>query len=110
MRDDEILSHLVYMNLSKVTNKVCRMLLELQNKEVTAIACAQTNTGSPETVGIEAEMQDLVELVFGSSSNKIDSSMKQTFFAVARTFYYTAYISEETLNFHIFKVLFQKVQ
>ncbi|MCD9559421.1 Copal-8-ol diphosphate hydratase, chloroplastic [Datura stramonium] len=89
MTHDEILSNL--------TNKVCCMLNEFQNDK---------ETGRSKTRDIEFHMQALVKLVF---SNNINQDIKQTFFAVVKTFYYTAHVSEETINHHISKVLFQQV-
>ncbi|RHN44311.1 Ent-copalyl diphosphate synthase [Medicago truncatula] len=54
-------------------------------------------------------MQELVELVFQKSPNDIDFNIKNTFFTVARSFYYAAFCDSKTINFHIAKVLFDKV-
>ncbi|KAK6781641.1 hypothetical protein RDI58_019437 [Solanum bulbocastanum] len=86
--------------LSKHTNKVCHMLNEFQNGQI---------SNSSKARDIEFYMKALVKLVFSNtSSNNINQDIKQTFFAVVKTFYYTAHVSEDTINHHISKVLFQK--
>nr|G3CCC0.1 RecName: Full=Copal-8-ol diphosphate hydratase, chloroplastic; AltName: Full=8-hydroxy-copalyl diphosphate synthase; Flags: Precursor [Nicotiana tabacum]CCD33018.1 8-hydroxy-copalyl diphosphate synthase [Nicotiana tabacum] len=100
MTHDEILFDADYENLSNLTNKVCGKLNELQNDKV---------TGGSKNTNIELDMQALVKLVFGNTSSNINQDIKQTFFAVVKTFYYSAHVSEEIMNFHISKVLFQQV-
>lgn len=61
------------------------------------------------TVEIESEMRELVKLVVTrSSSEDLDSEIKQNFLTIARSFYYAAYCNQGTINFHIAKVLFEK--
>lgn len=57
----------------------------------------------------EAKMQELVQLVLQKSCNGIDSNIKNTFLTVAKSFYYEAFCDARTINFHIAKVLFEKV-
>ncbi|KAK4729237.1 hypothetical protein R3W88_022225 [Solanum pinnatisectum] len=84
--------------LSKHTNKVCHMLNEFQNGQI---------SNSSKARDIEFYMQALVKLVFSNtSSNNINQDIKQTFFAVVKTFYYTAHVSEDTINHHISKLKF----
>nr|XP_010324500.1 copal-8-ol diphosphate hydratase, chloroplastic [Solanum lycopersicum] len=86
--------------LSKYTNKVCHMLNEFQNDQI---------CNSSKARDIELHMQALVKLVFSNtSSNNINQGIEDTYFKVVKTFYYTAHVSEETINNHISKVLFQK--
>ncbi|PKA53594.1 Ent-copalyl diphosphate synthase 2 [Apostasia shenzhenica] len=58
---------------------------------------------------IELEMQELVKCVLESSSKGLNRETKQTFLAIAKSYYYTAYCPIETLNNHISKVLFEPV-
>lgn len=62
------------------------------------------------TLEIESQMQELVKLVVTKSSDDLDSEIKQNFLVIARSFYYAAYCNPGTINFHIGKVLFERVQ
>ncbi|KAL2238865.1 UNVERIFIED_CONTAM: Kolavenyl diphosphate synthase TPS5, chloroplastic [Sesamum indicum] len=68
-----------------------------------------TSTGGITTAQIESDMQELVKLVLTKSSNDLDSRIKHNFLAIARSYYYAAYCSAATINFHIAKVLFERV-
>ncbi|XP_038691005.1 (-)-kolavenyl diphosphate synthase TPS14, chloroplastic-like isoform X1 [Tripterygium wilfordii] len=88
------MGHTNYEQLFSLTNKVCYSLghHELQNNRE-----------------LEHDMQRLVQLVLTNSSDGIDSDIKKTFLAVAKRFYYTAFVDPETVNVHIAKVLFERV-
>lgn len=58
---------------------------------------------------IEMEMQEIVRLVLTKSLDDLDYETKQNFLKIARSFYYVAYCNPGTVNFHIAKVLFEKV-
>ncbi|XP_075109604.1 copal-8-ol diphosphate hydratase, chloroplastic-like isoform X3 [Nicotiana tabacum] len=109
MKHDEILFDAEYNSLSILTNKICRMLNELQNDKISADQWCSRTTGSSKATDIELDMQALVNLVFGNYSSNVNQDIKQIFFAVAKTFYYTTHITEEVIDFHISKVLFQQV-
>lgn len=100
MVDDELISSIYYKNISNITNKVC---FNLQSgKECGGINCKENHN--------ESDMKEVVKLVLDNSSCGINKDMKKTFLAVAKTFYYSAYVTEEELNFHISKVLFEPVE
>ncbi|KAK3019600.1 hypothetical protein RJ639_005019 [Escallonia herrerae] len=61
------------------------------------------------TMQIESSMQELVQLVLCDSSDGLDAGIKQTFLAVAKAFYYTAYCNPGIINVHIAKVLFDRL-
>ena len=66
-------------------------------------------TYSVTTPELESEMQEIVQLVLQKSSNGTDSNIKNTFLTVAKSFYYAAFCDPRTIDFHIAKVLFEKV-
>ncbi|KAL0370517.1 UNVERIFIED_CONTAM: Kolavenyl diphosphate synthase TPS5, chloroplastic [Sesamum angustifolium] len=103
--DEAVLSHPKYQQLLRVTTRVCHHLRLFQNRKV-----QEGDMGGGITaVQIESDMQELVKLVLTQCSGDLDYSTKQKFLAVARSFYYTAYCSPGTINFHIAKVLFDRV-
>nr|XP_043617171.1 (-)-kolavenyl diphosphate synthase TPS28, chloroplastic-like [Erigeron canadensis] len=90
---NDSLSHPQYKQISSITNDLCH---QLRYKGI-------------RTIGVETKMQELVQLVFHDSSDDLDQDVKQTYLAVAKTFYYMAYFDAETINRHINKVLFEIV-
>ncbi|XP_031272204.1 (-)-kolavenyl diphosphate synthase TPS28, chloroplastic-like [Pistacia vera] len=106
---DELLHHPLYKRLSDLTNRICSKLGNYQKQKVHDNGSNNANSDSITTFQVESEMQELVQLVLQNSSNDIDFNVKQTFLTVAKSFYYTAYCDTQTVNFHIVKVLFQRV-
>nr|WCR39982.1 terpene synthase class II [Tectona grandis] len=101
---EDILSHIEYRTLSNLTNKICQRLTQIQNKKVSETHDSNTGIKDEE---IEQDMQALFKSVLEESS--IDRNIKQTFLSVAKTFYYGAHFAAETIDVHIFKVLFEPV-
>ncbi|XP_062145499.1 ent-copalyl diphosphate synthase 1 isoform X1 [Alnus glutinosa] len=106
----EILSHPQYQRLYEQINRLYYQLCFYQKHK------QEYNHGShssyPDSItspDIESNMQELVQLVLQNSSDDIDSDIKQTFLAIAKSFYYAAYCDQGTINFHIAKVLFERV-
>ncbi|KAJ7972786.1 Copalyl diphosphate synthase [Quillaja saponaria] len=58
---------------------------------------------------IESDMQELVQLVVQNPSHGIDSKIKNSFLTVAKSLYYTVHCDQGSINFHIAKVLFERV-
>ncbi|XP_021897961.1 ent-copalyl diphosphate synthase, chloroplastic [Carica papaya] len=107
---EELLSHPQYKQLSTITNQLCHKLGRYRSQKVQDYYCSyDNNTDIVERTVIEHEMQQLVQLVLQNSSDDIDSDVKQTFLSVAKSFYYSAYCDLGTINYHIAKVLFEKV-
>ncbi|KAL8148925.1 ent-copalyl diphosphate synthase 1-like [Apium graveolens] len=103
---EDLFSHPEYKNLSNLTNRLCYQLVVFQNHKVLNESSYDTNVGGVTTPEIESYMQELVQLVFCTTSDNLDPEFKQIFFMVARTFYYTAYCNPNTIDDHINKVLF----
>jgi hypothetical protein len=58
---------------------------------------------------VDVEMKELIQRVYGSSSNDVSSVTRQTFLDVVKSFCYVAHCSPETIDGHISKVLFEDV-
>ncbi|KAK3193776.1 hypothetical protein Dsin_025086 [Dipteronia sinensis] len=109
---DELLSDIdEYSRLSDLTNKICHQLCVYQKLKVHDNGNCNANADRITTLQlIDSDMQELVQLVLhNSSSDGIYSQVKQTFLMVAKSFYYMAYNDPGTINFHISKVLFDRV-
>ncbi|KAL1532389.1 Gly-Xaa carboxypeptidase [Salvia divinorum] len=102
---EEILSHNTYKTLSKLTTKICQQLSFIQTqKEMGEHSIAAIKNEEP-----EEDMQKLVKLVLEKSGG-INRNIKKTFLAVAKTYYYRAYHVADTIDTHMFKVLFEPVE
>ncbi|KAK3018356.1 hypothetical protein RJ639_004768 [Escallonia herrerae] len=98
-----------YRRLSDVANRVCHQLGRFQSNKIHDTDSCNTYTGGIMTAQIESSMQELVQLVLCDSSDGLDAGIKQTFLAVAKAFYYTAYCNPGIVNVHIAKVLFDRL-
>ncbi|KAK3194366.1 hypothetical protein Dsin_025676 [Dipteronia sinensis] len=98
-----------YSRLLDLTNRICHQLGLYQKQMVHDNENCNANAVRIKTLQlIDSDMQELVQLVLQNpSSDGIDS--KQTFLTVAKSFYYMAYYDPRTINFHISKVLFDRV-
>nr|A0A1X9IRQ7.2 RecName: Full=Copalyl diphosphate synthase 1, chloroplastic; Short=IrCPS1; AltName: Full=Terpene synthase 3; Short=IrTPS3; Flags: Precursor [Isodon rubescens] len=105
---EEILSHNEYTTLSNLTSKICQQLSQIQNEKKMEIEGQMTAETSIKNKELEQDMQTLVKLVLGKSSG-INRNIKKTFLAVAKTYYYRAYHDAQTIDTHMFKVLFEPV-
>nr|WQY96424.1 ent-copalyl diphosphate synthase [Stellera chamaejasme] len=110
---EDLLPPSTFQPLSHLTNTVCSHLARYMKTQKVEESTGGLSAGECATTPeIESGMQQLVEMVFRNSS-KEDTTLcdiKHTFFTVARSFYYTAYCDQATINFHIAKMLFQKVE
>ncbi|XP_047178780.1 ent-copalyl diphosphate synthase, chloroplastic [Vigna umbellata] len=86
-------------------------LLQLTNSLCHTLYCHQKDKESESMIfpEVESQMQELVQLVFQKSPSGIDFNIKNTFLTVVKTYYYAAFCDSRTTNFHIAKVLFDKV-
>ncbi|KAH6796582.1 hypothetical protein C2S52_021136 [Perilla frutescens var. hirtella] len=107
--DESSFSHPKYNQLLEATCKVCHQLCLFQNRKMHDARGCITDLVIGTTFQIGAGMQDLVKLVFTKSAEDLDSLTKQSFFTIARSFYYAAYCDAGAINSHIDKVLFQKI-
>lgn len=55
---------------------------------------------------IEEDLHALTKLVL-EESDVVNKYIKQTFLRVTKNFYYNAFFDAETIDLHIFKVLFE---
>jgi len=95
-----------YKHLLQLTNTICHQLRCYQKDKELENSSSHENMITSE---VESKMQELVQVVFQKSQDDIDFNVKNTFFTVAKTFYYVAFCDSRTINFHIAKVLFDKV-
>ncbi|XP_057507462.1 ent-copalyl diphosphate synthase 1-like [Actinidia eriantha] len=98
-----LVSYPPYKRLTDIANRVCHQLRQQLNMK------GHDKDYCTTTIEIESDMQELVQLVLCSSSDDIDPNIKQTFLAIANSYYYTVHCTPETIDFHIAKVLFERV-
>ncbi|XP_015077857.1 ent-copalyl diphosphate synthase, chloroplastic [Solanum pennellii] len=102
--EEILLSHPTYQRLLEITNRVSHRLRLYKGHSEKQVGML---TFSEE---IEGDMQQLAELVLShSDASELDANIKDTFLTVAKSFYYSAYCDDRTINFHIAKVLFERV-
>ncbi|KAK4741552.1 hypothetical protein SAY87_025140 [Trapa incisa] len=99
-----------YAHLSGLSNELCRRLGHLQCHQENGSpynGCAGTIT-DPQ---IESAMRELVQSVLKGSASigRTEKNMSDTFLMVVKSFYYGALCDPGTIELHIAKVLFQKV-
>nr|AHJ59323.1 copalyl diphosphate synthase 3 [Salvia miltiorrhiza f. alba] len=104
-QNDDILFHHEYITLSKLVNKICHYLSQIPNKKMLKYG---RSAWKGKLIEVEADMQALAKLVLEEPSG-LNRNIKQTFLCVAKTFYYSAYFDVETIELHIFKVLFEPI-
>ncbi|KAH9618174.1 hypothetical protein KSS87_012211, partial [Heliosperma pusillum] len=102
----DIFSHAPTICLLEMTNQICHRLAHLRRHNTTAHG---TSNDDKKIAELDEDMQKVTKLVLSSSSDGVDSWMKQTCLAIIRTSYYAAYCSLQEIDHHISKVLFQKV-
>nr|QWD59162.1 ent-copalyl diphosphate synthase [Aconitum carmichaelii] len=98
----ELLSHPQYKHLVNLTKKIC---VQLRNHHSTEVGYANVTAT---TLSIEADMQELVQIVLQKGSG-IDEDIKQVFLIIVKSFFYTAICPQETMDRHISDVLFKRV-
>ncbi|XP_038887276.1 (-)-kolavenyl diphosphate synthase TPS28, chloroplastic isoform X2 [Benincasa hispida] len=108
---EDLLSNPQYQKLSYLTNKVCHQLGHFKKHKVTNGGIYKEKTDNKMPPEIEEDMRKLVQLVIQNSldGNDIDSQIKHIFLTVAKSLYYAAYFDPWTINYHIAKVLFERV-
>ncbi|XP_031742388.1 (-)-kolavenyl diphosphate synthase TPS28, chloroplastic [Cucumis sativus] len=109
---EDLLSNPQYQKLSYLTNKVCHQLGHFKKHKVTNGGIYKEKTDNKMPQEIEDDMRKLMQLVIQNPSDSndiINSQIKHTFLTVAKSLYYAAYFDPWTINYHIAKVLFEKV-
>uniref|UniRef100_A0A0E0CM94 Ent-kaurene synthase A n=1 Tax=Oryza meridionalis TaxID=40149 RepID=A0A0E0CM94_9ORYZ len=94
-----------YARLEQIASSMCSKL---------ATKILAQNGGSMDNVEgidqeVDVEMKELIQRVYGSSSNDVSSVTRQTFLDVVKSFCYVAHCSPEIIDGHISKVLFEDV-
>nr|WJZ49116.1 (+)-copalyl diphosphate [Scutellaria barbata] len=107
--DENIMSNKEYTTLSSLTSKICQKLSEIRNEKVEEMESGIKAKSSIKDKELEHDMQSLVKLVLEKSGGINNRKLKQTFLSVAKTYYYRAYNADETMDIHMFKVLFEPV-
>ncbi|XP_055831297.1 ent-copalyl diphosphate synthase 1 [Solanum dulcamara] len=111
--EEILLSHPTYQRLMEITNRVCHRLrlFQLYKGQNADSQRSEKQLGILRlSEEIESDMQQLAELVLSQSDgSELDANIKHTFLTVAKSFYYTAHCDTRTINFHIAKVLFERV-
>ncbi|MCD9558859.1 Gly-Xaa carboxypeptidase [Datura stramonium] len=114
LSEEILLSCPTYQRLMEITNRVCHRLhlYKGQNKD-NQMMDKQLEMLMFSTEEIESDMQQIAALVLSQSDcsyeNDLDANIKHTFLIVSKSFYYTAHCDTRTINFHITKVLFERV-
>ncbi|XP_023511554.1 ent-copalyl diphosphate synthase, chloroplastic isoform X2 [Cucurbita pepo subsp. pepo] len=108
---EDLLSNPQYQKLSYLTNKVCHQLGHFKKHKVTNGGIYKEKTENKMPPEIEEDMRKLMQMVIQNSSdgNDIDSPIKNIFLTVAKSSSYAAYFDPWTINYHIAKVLFERV-
>ncbi|KXG28747.1 hypothetical protein SORBI_3005G161200 [Sorghum bicolor] len=106
---DRNVNHLdEYSQLEQLTHSICCKLTSrvlAQNGEDNNKEAADS---SLDQQAVELEMQELARCVL-QSCKSIDRAARQAFLHVAKTYYYVAHCSNETIDTHISKVIFEDV-
>ncbi|CAO1942098.1 unnamed protein product [Urochloa humidicola] len=93
-----------YSQLEQLTSSICS---KLGSRILSQNGTTTENAENLERQ-VDREMQNLAQRVF-QSCNATSRVTKQTFLHVARSYCYVAHSSPETINSHIYKVIFQDV-
>ncbi|CAN6165608.1 unnamed protein product [Urochloa humidicola] len=97
-------NHSEYTQLERLTSSICRKLtssVPVQNG-----ACKKDDEKSVSHV--DSEMRELAQCVL-QGCKSINRATRQTFLDVAKSYYYVAHSSTETIDSHISKVIFEDV-
>ncbi|KAK4792963.1 hypothetical protein SAY86_023398 [Trapa natans] len=106
---EELVSFPSYAHLSRLSDELCRRLGHLKSHQENGShygGCAGTTTDAP----IESTMRELVQSVLeGSATMDRAERNMDTFHMVDKSFYYGAHCDPGTIELHMAKVLFEKV-
>ncbi|WVZ74938.1 hypothetical protein U9M48_023052 [Paspalum notatum var. saurae] len=98
-------NHQQYSQLEQLTHSIC-------GKLTSRVAAHQNGENTEGADGlhqqVDLEMQRLTECVL-QSCNSISRMTRETFFHVAKSYYYVAHCSPETIDSHMFMVMFKDV-
>ncbi|XP_050910981.1 ent-copalyl diphosphate synthase, chloroplastic [Lathyrus oleraceus] len=95
-----------YQKLLEATERVC---VSIHNYQINMVSNEYKSHSKVNAHDVESGMQELVQLVLQSSQSDLHSTINNSFLMVAKSFYYAAYCDPVIIDYHIDKVLFQKV-
>ncbi|KAI3965561.1 hypothetical protein MKX01_010518 [Papaver californicum] len=118
---DTILLHAKYNRLSSLTNSISHQLVRQRTQSYHLTSHSKSVKGHEKGNNgvftdedadldiIESDMQELVKCALQRSDSVIDHEIKQTFLMVVKSYFYVTHCLPETIDFHIGKVLFERV-
>ncbi|CAO2839441.1 unnamed protein product [Amaranthus hypochondriacus] len=96
------------LSLLNMTSRLCHNLVHHQrdNNKVDCVRISGGGYTDIKAVELEMDMQKLTELILSSS---INHNLKETCLALVKAYFYINHCSSQQIDYHIHKVLFQKI-
>ncbi|KMT06430.1 hypothetical protein BVRB_7g161040 [Beta vulgaris subsp. vulgaris] len=97
------------LSLLEITNHLCCYFGHLRRGTNNKVHCEKINATSNYDKKIAEDMQKMTEYVLSTSLKGANSCVTQTCLALVKTSFYMAHCTPQEIDYHIDKVLFQKV-